>query len=103
MLPTASALTALGIALMILTSGTSLTRECRIFLTALSVYIFYVGPMVLLVNPQFRYVAASVLLLITCALMSLRMLVLVGRTAFFEARPLTQKIKSATEPEGSAA
>lgn len=77
-LPLAAAITGLGIVIAIF-GGRNFREgspELPVFLTALSVYLFYVGPMMLLVNPQFRYVVPSVLLLVISALISLRMLLL---------------------------
>lgn len=75
LLPTGALLTVLGfiVAFYLILRGRSLP-ELPIFFVVLAVYLFYVGPMIILVGPLFRYVCASALLLMMSGLVSLRML-----------------------------
>jgi hypothetical protein len=74
LLPTGTLLTGLGVlvALYLICRGRS-PPELPVFLIVLSVYLLYVGPMVILVGPLFRYVCASALFLLMSGLISLRM------------------------------
>jgi hypothetical protein len=68
-------LTGLGvlIAFYLICRGRS-PPELPVFFIVLAVYLLYVGPMIILVGPLFRYVCASALLLLMSGLISLRML-----------------------------
>jgi hypothetical protein len=77
LLPVGALLTALGflIACYLISRGRN-PPELPLFFVMLAVYLFYVGPMIILVGPLFRYVCASALLLLMSSLISLRMLLM---------------------------
>jgi hypothetical protein len=82
--PTLSIITALGLLLAlyrVLSQGgfDDIRNELIALSIVLAVYLFYIGPMMLLTDPLYRYTSAGVLLLLMSALISLRLSLVWGR------------------------
>ncbi|MFZ3354865.1 MAG: hypothetical protein WA268_28900 [Xanthobacteraceae bacterium] len=55
--------------------------ELPVLLAVTAVYLLYIGPMIVLTDPEFRYVSAGALFLLMSGLLSLRMLLVAGSCA----------------------
>jgi hypothetical protein len=67
--------------LLVIRGGPSvMQREQPVLCGVTGVYLMYVAPMIILAEPEFRYVSAGALFLLMSGLLSLRMLFLHGRT-----------------------